>query len=557
MKIALYARVSSPRQAQTQSIEQQLERLQAYCQSQQWSAQDIRQFRDEGYSGAKLKRPGLDRLRDAVAHGEVERLLITAPDRLARNYVHQSLLLQEFESIGCQVVFLDHPMSQDPHDQLLLQIRGAVAEYERTLIAERMRRGRQQKLRAGAMLPCAKPPYGYRSDPDHPRDPQRLRVEETEAAQVVCIFTAYLQEGQTLAGLARHLTQLAIPTPSGRHLWNPSSLRQILTNPTYTGNLYANRERSVPARRRRSPLEPLGRGTSALLTVPEEWLLVCQVPALVSQEQFDQVQAKLRCNATFASRNNTAHAYLLRQRVSCGLCQGSCSGVTRGTHSYYLCRGKLQPVQSRHEQRCRSRFIPVEQLDALVWQDLCHLLQQPALIEQALQRAQAGAWLPQELQARRQSLSKAISSLNAQLERLTEAYLAAVFSLEEYRHRRHDLEQRVAALDQQQRLLEGQVQQQMEVIALCTSITDFCQRVSSGLEQATFEQKRQLVELLIDRVIVTMEEVEIHYVIPTSSRSEHLSFYHLRTAYFVTKVLRLAAAGAALAGDGRHGHSLA
>jgi site-specific DNA recombinase len=153
MRVAVYVRVSGHRQTQTQTIEQQLERLQAHCRSQGWlwSEEDI--FRDDGYSGAKLKRPGLDRLRDHIARATFDVVLVTAPDRLARNYVHQVLLLEEFERGGCQVQFLDRPMSQDPHDQLLLQIRGAVAEYERTLIAERMRRGRQQKYRAGSLLP--------------------------------------------------------------------------------------------------------------------------------------------------------------------------------------------------------------------------------------------------------------------------------------------------------------------------------------------------------------------------------------------------------------------
>ena len=115
-------------------------------------------FRDDGYSGTSLRRPGLDALRDAVASAEVDRVLITAPDRLARKYVHQVLLLDELERLGCVVEFLDRPMSHDPHDQLLLQIRGAVAEYERTLIAERMRRGRLAQLRTGTLLPWSRVP---------------------------------------------------------------------------------------------------------------------------------------------------------------------------------------------------------------------------------------------------------------------------------------------------------------------------------------------------------------------------------------------------------------
>jgi site-specific DNA recombinase len=150
MTVAVYVRVSTQRQAQAQTIEQQLERLRVHLHGQglELTSGDI--FRDDGYSGATLNRPGLDRLRDAVRMGEVTQVLVTDPDRLARNYVKLMVLLEELERAGCEVVFLDRPMGRDPQDQLLLQIRGAVAEYERTLIAERMRRGRQAKLRAGA-----------------------------------------------------------------------------------------------------------------------------------------------------------------------------------------------------------------------------------------------------------------------------------------------------------------------------------------------------------------------------------------------------------------------
>lgn len=165
MRIASYVRVSTQRQAQQQTSEQQLERLRRYAAQQGWKWREEHVFRDEGYSGATLRRPGLDRLRDAVAAGTFDRVLLTTPDRLARNYVHQIVLLEELERFGCVVEFLDRPMNQDPHDQLLLQIRGAVAEYERTLIAERMRRGRLRKLQAGTLLPWTHPPYGYRLHP--------------------------------------------------------------------------------------------------------------------------------------------------------------------------------------------------------------------------------------------------------------------------------------------------------------------------------------------------------------------------------------------------------
>ena len=169
MQVAGYVRVSSRSQARVQTIDQQIDRLRTHAAAQGWDLAQEWIFRDDGYSGANLRRPGLDRLRDAAAGIRLDRILITAPDRLARNYVHQMLLVEELQGHGAVVEFLDRPMSQDPHDQLLLQIRGAVAEYERTLITERMRRGRLCKLRAGVLLPWTWPPYGYRVDPERPR----------------------------------------------------------------------------------------------------------------------------------------------------------------------------------------------------------------------------------------------------------------------------------------------------------------------------------------------------------------------------------------------------
>ena len=192
-------------------------------------------FRDDGYSGASLKRPGLDRLRDQAAARTLDLVLITAPDRLARNYVHQVLLLEELEQHGCQVQFLDRPMSHDPHDQLLLQIRGAVAEYERTLITERMRRGRQRKLAAGLLLPWTKPPFGYRVDPDRPRDPAGVRIEESEAAIVREMFAWYAEESHSFCSLARLLYERGLRTAQGLERWNLASIRGLLTNPAYMG----------------------------------------------------------------------------------------------------------------------------------------------------------------------------------------------------------------------------------------------------------------------------------------------------------------------------------
>jgi site-specific DNA recombinase len=535
MRVAMYVRVSTQRQAQTQTIEQQLDRLRQYSQSQGWPWSEASIFRDDGYSGASLRRPGLGRLREQVRQAAFDCVVLTEPSRLARNYVHQMLLLEEFERGGCHVEFVDHPMSKNPHDQLLLQIRGAVAEYERSLIAERMRCGRWQKYQAGNLLPWTHPPYGYRVDPARPRDPAGVRLEPAEAAVINEMVIGYLHEGLSLLGLTKRLMAQHIPTPSGHWRWNQATVRGILANPVYTGTVFLGRYRSTPARHRQSPLVPIGRGFGGHpLADPSEWVAVAQVPVIIRQEHFEQLQAKLAHNQQFARRHNTTHPYLLRALVSCGTCHLACTGRSDGRHgyAYYTCRGKGHPIVSCRDEKCPSRFIPANQLDELVWQDLCEVLTHPECIAAALQRAQGGSWLPQELQARRENLRKARVSLEHQMERLTDAYLAGVLQLEEYKYRYQELEQRLQGIAEQVRQVEASVGRHDELAAMVESIEAFCQRVQQGLAEATFEQKRHLIELLIDRVVVTNEEVEIRYVIPTSPSSEQVCFCHLRSDYF-------------------------
>jgi len=200
MEVALSVRVSTTRQHQAQTIDQQLDRLLAHgAQQKEWQLADEHSYRDAGSSGAKIGRPGLDRLRDRAAFAAFERVLITAADRVARTSVQQMLLIDELAQRGCHVELLDRPMRDDPHDQLLRQIRGAVAEYERNLIADRMRRGRHARLRTGQLLPWTRAPDGEILDVARPRDPSRVWRDPVKAA-----LECRQSPGQSaLAGLGR------------------------------------------------------------------------------------------------------------------------------------------------------------------------------------------------------------------------------------------------------------------------------------------------------------------------------------------------------------------
>jgi len=534
MKTAIYTRVSTIMQAQQQTIQTQLSRLEEHLTNQGINWEQVLIFRDEGISGASLRRPSLSKMRDSIRQREITQLYITAPDRLSRKYVHQALLMEEFEQAGCTVTFIDRPMSDDPNDQLLLQIRGAVAEYERSLIAERMRMGRVRQFKAGNLLPWTRTPYGYNADPENPRDPAGIRINEAQASHLREMFSWYSQADHTLYGLAEHLKKLGVLSPSGRTYWNKSSIRSILRNPVYTGRVYYGKTEQRPTRRTRSAVianDPIEH--SQQVKPQETWLLVASIPAIISDDLFDAVQEKLALNKQMSRRNNKKHPYLLRGKVSCGHCQLATVGRTSadGEYAYYNCGGKQPNHQTGRESRCHSRGIRVQKLDALVWHDMVEILTQPELVTVALQRSQSGEWLPEALASKQKALQRTQRQIKGQLDRLTDAYLANVISLDEYERRRKPLENDIEALSKQMEQLKQQVVQQDSVAGMVSSLESFCRKIGKGVEQATFEQKRKLVELLIDRVIVTDQDVEIRYVLPTDPSAYHTRFCDLRLAY--------------------------
>ena len=181
MKAAIYARVSTERQAERGTIGSQLEALRAHVAA---AGDEIAgEHRDDGHSGARLDRPGLDALRDAAEAGLFEVVYCLSPDRLARSYAYQVLILDELARLGVTVRFTDGPGldDSDPQAKLLTQVQGVIAEYERAKIGERYRRGKLFRSRAGEVI-SRKAPYGYRRIPRGPGGPAHLEIYEPEAA---------------------------------------------------------------------------------------------------------------------------------------------------------------------------------------------------------------------------------------------------------------------------------------------------------------------------------------------------------------------------------------
>jgi site-specific DNA recombinase len=518
MRAAIYARVSTERQERQQTIDSQLAALRAWAEAQGHSLVEQHVFRDEGYSGSRLDRPGLDGLRDAVRDAAIDVVAVLSPDRLARKYAYQVLLLEEFRRAGCEVAFLHRPISDDPNDQLLLQIQGAIAEYERAVLAERFRRGKLQKARDGH-IPSAKAPYGYRYEPRRDAVPARLVVDEAEADMVRQLHAWVMEEGLTVRQCVKRLNAGPWVTRSGRQQWAPSVVHHVLSDPVYTGTAYANRfEYVVPKKaRRRSPRS--GERTSRRPRPPEQWIAV-PVPALIDQQAWDSVQDRLARNAATSFRHSKRHDYLLRCLLKCGTCGLGVHGCYFPGHQgrrgrrYYRCAG-TSPLTSGRESKCPQARIEADVLERVVWDHVVGLLSDPVQLRTQFERflAEGAATdLREELPGRR--LRARLDRLDRADRRLLEAYQAEVISLEELsRQRRALAEQRRITEqhhEQHRRLRERRVHAD-EALA---SLSGFCDRIRSRLDTASIAERQAILQLVVERIIVRDGNLEIQHVIP-------------------------------------------
>ena len=219
---AIYARVSSARQREEQTIGSQTSALREAAE--RWGLEVPAEwvFEDEGYSGATLVRPALEQLRDLAAQVPIDVVLCYSPDRLARKYAYQALLIDEFARAGTEVRFVKGPRAETPEDELLIQFQGMIAEYERAQIAERTRRGKAHRARAGVVNVLGGAPFGYRYMRRSDDAEARYEIVEQEAAVVRALFRRYIEDNLSIADLARWLSTEGIPTSTCLLYTSPS-----------------------------------------------------------------------------------------------------------------------------------------------------------------------------------------------------------------------------------------------------------------------------------------------------------------------------------------------
>lgn len=538
---AIYARVSSDQQAAAHTVESQLAALRERVTSDGLQLPDELQFIDEGYSGATLVRPALERLRDLIAAGALDRLYVHSPDRLARKYAYQVLLVDEFQRAGVEVVFLNRELGRSPEDDLLLQVQGMMAEYERAKIIERHRRGKRHAAHAGSVNVLCGAPYGYRFVTKHEGSGQaRYEIVLEEARVVRQIFDWVGRDRATIGEVCRRLMGAKELTRTGRAQWDRSVVWAILKNPAYKGEaafgktrLGAQRPR-LRAQRGRS-LQPR-RPYSHYDVEPEEWISI-PVPAIVDAEIFAAVQEQLKANQRHARQWYRGAKYLLQGLVCCQSCgyafygkaisNKAAKGKTRD-YAYYRCLG-TDAYRFGGERVCNNLQVRTDLLDLAVWQEVRGLLENPHRLAEEYSR---------RLQPHSNSRSRDLRAIESQLSklrqgvvRLIDSYAEGLIEKSEFEPRIRRLRERVSKLEGQARELADEAGLQTELELIIGRLEEFTSKVKGGLDEADWTGRRDIIRALVKRVEVEKGQVNIVFRVeqrPFESRPEKGVLQHCR-----------------------------
>jgi len=429
--VALYARVSSEQQTQAKTIDSQRAALRERIAQDGAVLSPDHEFVDTGYSGSTLIRPALEQLRDVVAGGEVERVYVYAPDRLARKYAYQVMLVDEFQRAGVELVFLNRALGQSPEDELLLQMQGMIAEYERAQMLERSRRGKRYKARQGSVNVLCGAPYGYHYVTRAEGGGEaRYEIDDESAAVVRQIFAWIGRERLSIGEVQRRL--MAVPSPTGKRWWDRSTIWGILKNPAYKGQAAFGKTRAGELRprlraQRGHPLPP--RRARSTYDTPVEERLSIAVPALISEALFDTVQGQLDDNRRRARTGQRGAKYLLQGLLVCRCCGYAFYGKPLSpsarknrprAYAYYRCIGS-DGYRFGGQPLCDNKQVRTDRLEQAVWAEVCRLLDNPHRLAEEYQRRLAAVQAPPG-EAEVNPVEKQIAKLRQGIVRLIDGY---------------------------------------------------------------------------------------------------------------------------------------
>jgi site-specific DNA recombinase len=516
---AIYARVSSEKQKDENTIASQTSALIEFAVNKGFEVSKDRIIEDEGFSGASLVRPGLEKLRDLAAEGQIQAVLIHSPDRLSRKYAYQVLLMEELARNGVETVFLKAPQTATPEDQLLVQFQGMIAEYERAQILERSRRGKRHRAQQGQVSVLSGAPYGYRYVRKTDDSAAYYEIIEEEATIVRMVYEHYTVGGLSIGAITRLLNERGIPTRKKITRWERSVTWAMLRNPAYKGTAYFGKTKITPRQKITRPIRLRGgianRNSAGHERPQSEWIAI-PVPAIITEETFAQAEELLRSNKGRAPRRTIAPS-VVQGLVSCKKCGYALSRTSTRSSArmihYYRCLGS---DSWRHLGGvvCNSRPVRQDVLDEVVWREIIKLLESPTLIEEELERRLVAAKDAAPSKRREETLNREVVRIQKSIERLTTAYQEDLLSLDELRQRLPALRQREAANRSELQSISEQSASRAAYLRLAQTLTVFLERLRESADTLNVEERQRIVRLLVKEVLVADDTIVIRHSIP-------------------------------------------
>ncbi len=518
IRVAIYARVSSDQQAQEQTIESQLATLRERIAQDGHVLDDELCFIDDGVTGATLMRPALEQLRDTAYVGGFQKLYVHSPDRLARRYAYQVLLVDELKKREIEIEFLNRAIGASPEEDLLLQMQGMFSEYERAKIMERSRRGKRHAATRGSVNVLSNAPFGYRYISK--RDgggAASYEVNDEHAAVVKQIFEWIGRDRISIGEAKRRLDEKEIPSPRGKSWWDRTTIWAILKNPTYKGSAMFGKTRTGPRRPQlRTPRgqAKIPRRTGSTYDTETSEQISIAVPAIVSEELFSAVQQQLADNRQRGCERRRGATYLLQGLLECKSCGYAYYGkkVSRSAakgkvpYAYYRCIG-TDAYRFGGKRVCYNKQIRTDKLEQAVWDDVCELLRHPKLLRKEYERRLSAP----ESSSSEQSLKKQVSTAQQSVNRLIDAFTDGVLTRKEFDPRIQRSRKRLADLESQLAQLQTETREQAMLREALACLDDFSKTVSTNLSDADWSTKREIVRTLIARVVIEPTQIRVVY----------------------------------------------
>jgi site-specific DNA recombinase len=521
---AIYARVSSDKQREENTIASQTAALIAFAREQQFEVPREWIFEDDGYSGASLIRPGLERVRDLAAEGLIQALLVYAPDRLSRRYAHQILLIEELARAGVETVFIRAPRGSTPEDELLVQFQGMIAEYERAQILERSRRGKRHRARQGEVSVLSGAPFGYRFIRKTDHSAAYYEIDEEQARTVRQIFELYSVQGLSIGAIARLMNERAVPTCKRRGRWERSTVWGMLRNPAYKGEACFGKTTIAPRQRITRPIRMRGgvatRNSASHERAREDWITIA-VPPIVSEETFALAQERLQANKIHAPRR-TVTPSVVQGLVSCTKCgyalyRTSTRSSARKIH-YYRCLGS-DAYRHLSGPVCNNRPVRQDLLDDVVWTEIVRLLEDPRLIQNELERRLMAAREADPTKRRDEALRRDLVRIRKAIDRLLTAYQEGLLPIEELRERMPELRRREQASNAELHAIADQSVTRAAYLRLAETLNTFLTRLRSSAGALDVSERQRIMRLLVKEVLVGDDKIIIRHCIPLPNRS--------------------------------------